>query len=703
MNQQLYMKIQRCLEEGESFSFAALCALLETKEAALRAVLREMEAHGEVVRTRKGNYALPAAVGLISGVLEVKRGGFGFVRAEGGDIFIPASDMMGAMNGERVQVRRGQIPRDGRRCEGVVVRILSEEPYRLTGTLVRQKRNAFVCPDDHTIEDVLILQKNMGGAKNRQKVVVEITRRRERGKRAEGKIIEILGLEGDPGVDILSVARARGLRQEFPEAVTRQIKNMDQRITQEELRSRETLFQKLIVTIDGADAKDLDDAVSLERLNNGNYLLGVHIADVSHYVREDTPLDREAVKRGTSVYLIDRVIPMLPKELSNGICSLNPREVRLTLSCFMEISQKGRILSHRITKSAILSRYRMTYDEVNRILEGDRAVISRYADAVPMLREMAELAALLRKIRFQAGSIDFDIDEAKILLDDAGHPIEVGLRNRGTAEKLIEEFMLACNNTVAEEYFFSELPFLYRVHETPDTDKMKELGIFLSNFGYKIRGASHLHSKALQEILTSCEGTEHENIISRVMLRSLKKARYCTENLGHFGLASHAYTHFTSPIRRYPDLQIHRIIKENLEGKLTAARQKELQARLGGVAERASERERNAIEAERKVEDIKKAEYLSAFEGKSFEGIVSGVASSAIFVELPNTVEGVIPLSEMREDYYVYHKDLYCVIGERTKRRINLGDRVMVVVRRVDPKEPRIEFRLKGVCKSGET
>lgn len=659
--------------------------------------LEELAGEGEIIKTKKGKYASLAYKGYVKGELEIKRGGFGFVRCEDGDIFVAVKNLNGALNRDIVAVKRldGERTGDNQHAEGKVVKIFSDTPYLLTGTFRKMKKCAFVICDDQTVEDIYIPKTDAGGAKDGQKVLIEVTKRGSGKLGPEGRVQEVLGYKGSPGVDILSVARSFGLVEDFPEEVQKELSNLELTIPQTELMRRETQFAKRIFTIDGADAKDLDDAVSIEQLKNGNMLLGVHIADVSHYVRERTRLDREAYHRGTSVYLVDRVIPMLPRVLSNGICSLNPNEIRLTMSCFMEIDARGKVVSHRLAKTAIISKYRMTYQDVNKMLEEkDQTLIAKYSEIYEDLQKMAVLASTLRSVRMKKGSIDFDLDEAKIKLDSQGHPVEIGLRERGTAEKLIEEFMLTCNTTIAEQFFLADLPFLYRVHEVPDVEKIRELGIFLSNFGFHIKGAANLHSKALQDILNKSKGTKNENIINQVVLRSLKKARYSENNAGHFGLAFSSYTHFTSPIRRYPDLVVHRIISDFLSGRLTGGRIKWLEENLPEIASKTSARERLAIDAERQVDDMKKAEYMQKFLGEEFEGVVSGVASSAIFVELPNTVEGVIPLSEMKDDYYVYFKDLYCVIGKRLKRRINLGDAVRVRVKAVDVDAARVEFSM---------
>jgi len=457
-----------------------------------------------------------------------------------------------------------------------------------------------------------------------------------------------------------------------------------------EISRRENLFDRCIFTIDGEDAKDLDDAVSLERIENGGYLLGVHIADVSHYVTENSPLDKEAYHSGTSVYLMDRVIPMLPKALSNGICSLNEGVPRLTLSCFMEIDSAGTIRSGRLAETVIKTRHRMTYTNVNRILAGEE--LPEYADIAEVAREMNRLAKLLRRKRFSQGAIDFDIPEAKIELDQDGWPVEIGIRERGDAEKLIEEFMIAANNTVAEQFFFCDLPFLYRTHERPDSQKMREFSVFLKNLGYVLKGTAAPHGTALQKVLDESAEEKEGAIIKRLMLRSMKKARYTAVNCGHFGLASQAYSHFTSPIRRYPDLQIHRIVKDQLNGRLTAKQIEKYEQMLPGVAQQCCDRELNAIEAERMVDDIKKAEYMHDRIGEEFSGVVSGVTPRALFLELENTVEGVLPLENVEDDFYHYIEEQYCVVGERTKKRITIGDKLTARLESADPETGRIEF-----------
>ncbi len=677
---QYYEEIKEYLEEKGIAGAEQIAQAFP--EAKLSEVLPALEANADALLTRKKKYASPKYLNYLKGPLEIKRGGFGFVRAlEGGDVFVGASQLGGAFHGETVLVK---IIKEGEKNrEGEVVRVLSALPYRVTGTFQKSQKAAFVLCDNSTVQDIYIPRKNEHGARNGQKVLVCIQKRAVGSQSPEGEVEEVLGYPGQPGVDILSVARGFGLYSHFPVEVQKEAKNLGDCVSQKDLEGRELLYDKRIFTIDGEHSKDFDDAISIERGENGAFILGVHIADVSHYVRKGTALDEEALSRGTSVYLLDRVIPMLPEELSNSLCSLNEGVIRLALSCFMEITPAGKVISHRIVKSAIRSCHRLTYPQVNRMLEeNDEALIRQYEDIIWDLREMKKLAQTMRELRTKKGSIDFEVGEAEIELNAAGKPVGIQLREQRTAEKLIEEFMITCNNTVAEVFAQAELPFIYRIHEVPDDERIRELSIFLSNFGYRL------------PVGEKRKGTSAENIINRVTLRSLKKAIYSTQNAGHFGLASEAYSHFTSPIRRYPDLAAHRIITDYIEGRMDDKGLGKLEAELAEIAKHSSERERNAIDAERQVDAMKKAEYMQQFIGKSYEAVVSGVANSAIFVELENTVEGIIPLSEMKSDYFVYYKELYCVIGERTKKRVNLGDVVTVKVKEVDVEHARVEFSL---------
>lgn len=626
----------------------------------------------------------------IRGFLQVKSGGFGFIIAEGGDVFISSDNKKGAFSGEEVVAGIYPDKRKGGNREGFVKEIISSLPIEVVGTVDRSNRAMFVVPDDNVTEDIYIPKQKNGGARDRDKVVVSVTKRGGGAKSPEGEITEVLGRAGEAGVDILSFARRFGLVASFDEKVEQEAAALS--YNENDAKGRMDLRGEKVFTIDGADAKDLDDAVSLKKLANGNYELGVHIADVSHYVRQNGEIDKEAGRRGTSVYLVDRVVPMLPERLSNGLCSLNPREDKLTLSCIMEIDGNGDVQESTVAKSVIRSCERMTYSDVNKILDGDEELGQRYENIRDTLFLMNKLKKILRARRFERGSIDFELEEPKIILNKKGVPTSVKPAERGEGEKLIEEFMLAANITVAEQYYYMEMPFVYRIHETPDAERMHELAVFLSNFGIRLSGTQNIHPKAVQAVLNQVQGTEEHNIINRVTLRSLKKARYDMLPVGHFGLAAERYCHFTSPIRRYPDLMVHRIIHAVLEGRANEKYTKKLEETLPAIANHSSERERNAIEAERAVQDRKMAEYMTRFIGREYLGVVSGVTRFGVFVELPSTIEGMVPLSEMKDDYYNYMEKMYCVIGERTKKKISLGDKVKIRVVSSDVETSKIEF-----------
>ena len=665
---------------------------LEVPEEELREELNALEKENEVAKTKSGKYALASTMGLFKGVLDCKQGGFAFLRTpeDMDDIFVAPSHKGGAFSGEEVLVKLSKHQQEGKHLEGKVIKVLSPLPVETVGTVQAKNGTVFVVSDDPAIDDIYIPKSKTMKAKNGQKVVISVTRRAQNGKSPEGKITEILGRAGDAGIDILAYARRFGLVSDFPEDCAQQARELTG--WKKDLKDRLDLRDEMIVTIDGDDAKDLDDAVSLRLLDNGNYELGVHIADVSYYVREGTPLDREALRRGTSVYLVDRVVPMLPKELSNDLCSLNAGEDKLTLSCLMEVNARGDIVSQRIENSVIRSRHRLTYNGVNRLLAGDAQENETYADIAGMLRSMNSLAKTLRERRFEKGSIDFNIDEAEIILGDNGVPVDVRVRKRGDAEKLIEEFMLRANITVAELYHYMDIPFLYRIHEQPDADRMKELAIFLGNFGIHLKGFQNIHPHAIQDVLEKVAGTTEETIVNTVTLRALKKARYATEPVSHFGLAADQYCHFTSPIRRYPDLQVHRIIKATIEGRMNEGYIRHLCGILPEVAQHTSARERNAIEAERAVTNLKMAEYMKEHVGEVYEAVVSGVTRFGIFAELKNTIEGMIPLARLDDDYYEYYEKEYCVIGEHTKKRITLGDKISIKVVSADVALGKIEF-----------
>ena len=638
----------------------------------------------------------------IAGTLSKHKRGFGFVRTEDGesDIYISARSIHGAMDGDRVLV--DLIPQAlwGSSREGSIIKILQRNTVEVAGTFEKSKKFGFVIPDGKKGgEDIFVRKKDFSGAQRGDKVLVRITKYPDKENSAEGKIVEIISRNGQAGGDIKALARSYGLRETFPSRANAEAKAVSREgIHSRDLEGRRDLRNKTIITIDGADSKDFDDAVSVEMLPGGNYLLGVHIADVSHYVAEDGYLDREALKRGNSVYLIDQVIPMLPKSLSNGICSLNPDEDRLTLSVDMEVTPQGEVVSHDIYESVIHSKERMVYSEVSDMLEKkDDSLVKKYRDIFEDLLIMNKLAGILREKREARGSLDFDFDEAYIRLDSSGAAVSVDIAERRTANKLIEEFMLLANQTVAEHFFWMEVPFIYRVHEAPTLRKMEEFRTFLRGFGLSVKGtAGSVHPRTLNDILKSVEGKSYENVVNTVMLRSMQKAYYGTECDGHFGLALNYYCHFTSPIRRYPDLFIHRVIKACLHGTLDADSMEHFRKKAQEAADTASATERTAIELEREVEKMKKAEYMADRIGARYDGIISGVTGFGIYVQLENTVEGMIRLDTLLDDYYIHEPEKYRLIGERTGRVYGLGQSVRIQVDSVDIENREINFRIEG-------
>lgn len=671
---------------------------IEFKE--LVKLLNSLEEKGEILRTRSNRYGVPERMSVIKGKIQGNAKGFAFLLpdiAEEPDVFIGAKELNGAMDKDHVLVRINHGS-DGRRMEGEVIRILERAVTETVGTFQDAGTYGFVVPDDKRIhQDIFIPKECCKGATEGHKVVVTLTKYPEGRRNPEGEISEILGHKNDPGVDILSIIRKFQLPESFPEEVLRQAENVPDQIEESELENRRDLREQTIVTIDGADAKDLDDAISLEKNEQGNYILGVHIADVSHYVQQGSPIDEEAFKRGTSVYLVDRVIPMIPHRLSNGICSLNPQVDRLTLSCQMEITPEGDVVKHDMFPSVIRTNERMTYTDVRRIVEReDEETLKRFESLVPFFDQMKELALILRKRRMGRGAIDFDFKEAAILVNDDGHPYDVVLRERSIAEKIIEEFMLAANETVAEHFHWLKVPFIYRVHEDPKQEKLQRFLEFATNFGHVIRGtANKIHPRALQQLLEKIENTPEETVISRVMLRSMQQARYENESIGHFGLATQFYTHFTSPIRRYPDLIVHRLMRTYLfENDTSETTLEYWKGRLRDIAEQTSSLERQSVDAERETDDLKKAEYMQDKIGEEFEGVISSVTSFGLFIELENTIEGLVHVSYLTDDYYHYHEKQYAMIGERTGRVFRLGDTVEVRVAQVNVDERTIDLEL---------
>jgi len=636
---------------------------------------------------------------MLKGILSKHKKGFGFVIPENGDgagdVFIAPNAMNGAMNGDKVIVRLLSPGETSRAREGVIHQILERAAAEIVGTFEKSKRFGFVVPDDRRFnDDVFILKKDFNGAQTGDKVVAKISRYPDKNNSAEGRIEEIISRFGEAGGDIKALIRQYNLKQEFPEKVEAEAKKIPLKINDDEIKKRVDLREKTIITMDGADAKDLDDAVSVEKLSGGNYRLGVHIADVSHYVTDGSQLDKEALKRGNSVYLIDQVIPMLPKILSNGICSLNPKVDRLTLSVTMEIDGKGKVVSHEIFESVIHSKARMIYGDVSDILEKkNEELIVKYKDIYQDILIMDELAAILRRARDERGSLDFDFDEAYIKLNEQGIPISVETAERRVANRIIEEFMLIANETIAEHFYWMEVPFVYRVHESPSLEKMEEFKRFIRSFGLNLKGnPDNIHPKVLNEIIKKVEGKPEEHVVNTVMLRSMKKAFYETECEGHFGLGVKYYCHFTSPIRRYPDLIIHRIIKESINGRLDVKRVRSLKRKTDRAAEIASATERQALELEREVEKLKKAEYMTYHVGETYDGIINGVASFGFFVEIENTIEGMVRVDYLNDDYYDYEASMYRLIGRRTNKIYALGDKIKIKVHSVDLQEREINF-----------
>lgn len=659
-------------------------------------VINSLISEGEVFETKKGKLVTTKSINLKTAVFMANAKGFGFARLEDSndnDIYIPPESTLNAMNKDKILVRITVPSYNGKRASGEVVKILSPAKEGVVGTFDEGRGFGFVICDDKKINDIFIPKGSTKGAVTGSKVVVNITKRPSPNKCAEGEVIEILGHKDDPGVDILSIIRQFDLPVDYPEDVYEQTEDMPEDITEAEIEGREDLRNIQTVTIDGDDSKDFDDAVSLDILENGNFLLGVHIADVSHYVTEGSPLDKEAYKRGTSVYLVDRVIPMIPHRLSNGICSINPDTDRLTLSCIMEIDREGTVVNHKIVESVIHSNCRMTYTKVNNVIENnDPDQIKEYEEFVPMLRDMDKLRKILNNRRKLRGAVNFDFPEPKIILDSEGKVLDIKPYERNSATNLIEEFMLVCNETIAEDYYWQSIPFVFRNHDQPDEEKIEGLKKLISAFGYRIKGKGEIHPMEIQKLIEKVKDTPQEHIISRMVLRSMKQAKYQAENIGHFGLAAKFYCHFTSPIRRYPDLQIHRIIKEVIEGKLTENRIKHYDSMLSEIAYHCSTTERTSDDAERETDRLKMAQYMQEHIGEEYNGLISGVTSWGIYVELENTVEGMVPLNEIDDDFYEYEEENLRVVGRRTGKIYMLGDEVRVRVIRTDIQARTIDF-----------
>ncbi|MCR5146626.1 MAG: ribonuclease R [Clostridia bacterium] len=676
-------------------------------------ILKNLEDEYKIQSTKKGKYILVDANEYRTGVIRLNQKGFGFVKLQDSDeeIFIGSSNLKNALNEDEVLIKIiDESSKESEHKEGIVVKILKHEKDTLVGTFQNSRNFGFVVPDDQKFgTDIFISKKNFGKAKNDQKVVVKITKYAQKGKKAEGKIIEVLGNRDEAGIDMLSLVKEYNLPYEFPDPVIKEAKSLDINITEKEIKNRLDLRDKELFTIDGEDAKDLDDAVYVEKNEDGNYVLGVHIADVSNYVKEGTFLDNEAIIRGTSVYMMDRVIPMLPKELSNGICSLNEGQDRFALSVIMEINSKGQVVSSDIRKSIIKVTKRMSYTGVYKILKHlellddekedsskkDEKDVMKYEPYFDHFKLMFELATILKNKREKDGSLELDIPESKIILDENGVAIDVKKYEINFANEIIEQFMLIANETVAEKFYWLEAPFIYRVHPAPDIDKIKELNTFIFNLGYRIKAnKENIHPKAFAEVLEEVKGKPEERVVSNLILRTLKIAQYESENRGHFGIASKYYCHFTSPIRRYPDLFIHRIISKYIEKNYSLSSEdiEKYSNQATKYAKTSSEREKVAQKVERDSVDIKKAEYMQSKLGEQYDGIISNITSFGVFVELENTVEGLIRFENLGDEYYIYDEEHKQLIGENTGVVFKIGDSIRIEVIEANKQLRRISF-----------
>ena len=672
----------------------------------LTEILGELIAEGKIEVSKRGKYSLydekrALRENTVTGVYLSTMKGFGFIEVEGreDDLFVSEADSLNAYNGDTVRalILPGRT-KNGRHTEAKIIEVLERANDCIVGTYQKSNKSfGFVIPDNVRFNsDIYVRVEDSMGAMDGHKVVVKLNSYGDAHKSPEGVVTEIIGHINDPGVDIMSIVKGYGLNVEFPEKVMNRVANVADSVSEADMAGREDLRDVLMVTIDGEDAKDLDDAVSLT-MNGEDYVLGVHIADVSNYVQENSALDWEAKERGTSVYLVDRVIPMLPHRLSNGICSLNAGEDRLALSVIMTIDRNAGLKDYRIVESVINVNHRMNYTSVNRIIalkdETERALFPK--ETVDMLDKMYELSGILRDRRHKRGAIDFDFPESKVVLDAAGHPVDIVLRERNAATKLIEDFMLAANETVAAHYFWQEIPFVYRTHETPDGEKIERLAAFINNFGFHIHSTGDtIHHKEIQKLMDEIDGSEKQYMIARVILRSMKQAKYSTECLGHFGLAAKYYCHFTSPIRRYPDLQIHRIIKDCIRNRMNESRITHYEEILPGVSELSSKRERRAEEAERETLKLKKVQYMENRLGEEFDGVISSITEWGMYVELPNTIEGMVRLDSLRDDHYEYDDMTYSLKGIKHGRVFRLGESVRIKVADVDTYMRTIDFEI---------
>ncbi len=660
-------------------------------------VLGKLEKEGEIVKTRKNKYGLPEMMKLIKGIIRISARGYGiFVPDEASqpEVFIYSRNLNGAMHNDRVMVKILSEGGKSERPEGEIARIINRANRELVGTFERGRHVFQVIPDDdRQIYPIYVKPHKKLAVKSGDKVLVSITSWPSKDRNPEGKILEVFGRKGQPGLDVKVIIKKHGLRELFPGAVIEEAQEAVKPIEEAEIFKRRDLRELCIVTIDGEDAKDLDDGVSIERIAQG-YRLGVHIADVSYYVKEGSKLDGEALARGTSVYLIDKVLPMLPKELSNNICSLNANADRLAISCIMDIDEKGKVYNYDLCKSVIKVKRRLTYTDVNKIMvDNDEVSKLKYADLVEDLHLMQELAQIIRRERQTRGALDFDFPESKVIVDENSFPIEIQKVIRGAGEMLIEDFMIKANETVAEHMYWQEIPLLYRVHEKPEEDALVKANNVLGVFGYKV-AADKVEPRTYQQILANIKGKPEEQLISLILLRSMKHARYLPQALGHFGLASKYYCHFTSPIRRYPDLMVHRVLSLLLDNKLTSDKREALSKKMTAIGEQASQCEIRAEEAERELVEIKKAQYMSQFIGEEFTGRISSVQSFGLFVELDNTVEGLVHISSIADDYYDFNERNYTLVGSHGGRKFSIGDEVKVLLVRVDVDDAKIDFEL---------
>jgi len=687
-------------ESYRPLGYSELLAVMDLDaqdEAQFAKVMGKLEKEGEILRTRKDKYGLPERMNTYRGIIKLSQRGYGILlpdQADAEDIFVYGRNLNGAMHEDQVLVRIHQRSGPNQRPEGEVIRAITRAHTELVGTYEKRRNLAQVIPDDsRQIYPVYVKSDNKMKVRNGDKVLVRITSFPDKDRYPEGKIVEVFGRKGMPGVDLQIVIKKHGLRDSFPPAVIEEAVRTAQPVTEEVASGRRDLRALRMVTIDGEDAKDLDDAVSVQR-TQGGYRLGVHIADVSHYVREDSKLDKEAYERGTSVYLVNQVLPMLPPELSNGICSLNAGEDRLAMTCIMDIDPSGKVGKYEIYPSVIHVDQRMTYTAVNRIIrDNDDEYIERYSELVEDFRLMKELADILRAERMKRGALDFDFPEAKVIVDENGFPLEIKIRESGPGELLIEDFMIKANEVVAEHLFKKDIPVLYRVHEKPEGESLSRLNNVLGVFGQKIQ-ENRVNPQAFQKILADIKGSPGENTISLMLLRSMKHARYTNQALGHFGLASKYYCHFTSPIRRYPDLIVHRVLSILLADDMTAKKRAGLDKRMGLYGDHSTMQEIKAEEAERDLVDIKKCQYMQQFVGEEFTGRISSVLSFGFFIELPNTVEGLVHISSISDDYYEFNDRNYTLLGTHTGKKYSIGDEVRVLLVNVDVDAVKIDFEV---------